>query len=307
MTASTGPVVIGVNGSPTDESALRLGVSESRRLGVGVSLAHVVPDYVAISPMMPVTPRDFAEIGGQVLRGALKELREIHPDLEADSQLLRGPRAKRLAEAAEGASLLVVGRDDRPLLERLVLGNTATGVAATATCPVLSVPAGWQPEPARGVVLVGVKSPTHATELLGDAFAVAAARGARLVVLHSWRLPSGYDDIIEARVDLDDWTRRATDEMDLLTEEWRRTYPDVEVETRIVHGRPVTALVEASADADVLVIVRRSRGIPAAVHLGGTARALLRTAECPVRVVPPRVVVDAVPGLVLEQAGSLSR
>lgn len=286
MSDSAHFVIVGVNGSAQDESAMRVGIAEARRLGVGVRLVHVVPDYVAISPVVPLTHTDLAGLGAEIMTIAEKTLREVDPDIELETQLLHGPRAKRLAEAAVGAPTLVVGRDDRSMLDRMLRGNTATGVAATAGCPVLSVPGGWRPTPPRGTVVVGVKSAAHAPELLGDAFALAASSGAKLVVLHAWKVPDGYDDILESRGTVEEWGHRGTTELDALLAGCRRTWPDVWVETRIVHARPAVALLEASHEADELVVVRRAHGVPAAAHLGRTARALLRSADCPVRVVP---------------------
>jgi nucleotide-binding universal stress UspA family protein len=166
------------------------------------------------------------------------------------------------------------------------------------------VPAGWTTD-AHGVVMVGVKSPQHAGGMLADAFAAARRRRARLVVLHAWKLPSVYDDIIEVRVDTEDWQRQATAELDALLRDWRAAYPDVQVETRVVHDHAGHALTEASSTADLLLIVRRGHGAPASTHLGSTARAVLRSAHCPVRVVPP-VDVTPIPSLVLEEHGVLT-
>ena len=85
---------------------------------------------------------------------------------------------------------------------------------------------------------------------------------------------------------------------------WRAVYPDVDATIRVVHDRPGHALVEASAAADLLVLVRRAHGVPSATHLGGTARGVLRHAECPVMVVPPTKAPE-LPSLVLESDGQL--
>ncbi|GAA4744029.1 universal stress protein [Nocardioides endophyticus] len=307
MTLRSGPVVVGVNGSALDEGALRAGVAEAHRLGVGITLVHVVPDYVSVSPLLPITPTDLDGLGSEVVARAAKLLREIDPEIAVNQKLEHGSRTKRLAEAAAQARALVVGRDDRSLAVRLLRGNAATGVAAVAVCPVLAVPAGWQPVPRRGQIVVGMKSRAHSPELLEDAFALASALGDKLVLLHAWRLPTGYDDIIESRVAVDQWSERIVLAFDALVKDFRTAYPDVDVEIRAVHDRPVSALVEASRDADALVIVRRSHGVPAAVLLGGTARAVLRSAYCPVRVVPAALRLDALPGLVLEEAGALAK
>ncbi len=308
MTTQPRPVVIGVDGTDANAGALRYGVEEARRTGALVKLIHVVPDYVPISPMMPLTPSELTETGTAVLMHAEAQVRELAPDLVVEGWLHHGTRPVQLANAADDAQVVVVGRDNRPLLERLLRGDTAAGVAARASVPMVLVPADWTPGPGpgRGVVLVGVKSPSHSTALLGDAMALAADRGAKLVVVHAWKLPSGYDDIIESRVAADDWRRQSIEEMEALLKDWRVSFPGVEVEVRVVHDHPSFALVEGSAEADVVVLVRRAHGVPAATHLGGTARAVLRSAHCPVRVVPPDAV-GPVPGLVLEQAGAIRK
>ncbi|MDO9497527.1 MAG: universal stress protein [Nocardioides sp.] len=309
MNTTPQPVVIGVDGSPGTAGAVRTGLDEARRLDTPVLLVHVVPDYVPLTPMLPLAGPDLTETGAAILRGVVAEVAAQAPDLHVDSELRHGPRAMQLVTAAHGAVALYVGRDDRPLLERVLLGNTAAGAASRATCPVVVVPPGWAPQgggvAARGVVVVAVKSPAHSTELLADAFAAAATHGARLVVLHSWKLPSGYDDIVAAGVATDELTQRSTAELETLLHEWRTTFPAVQVEIRIVHDQPAQALVRASHEADLLVLVRHAHGFPAGT-LGGTGRAVLRDADCPVRVVPPGPV-SAVAGLVLEEAGDISK
>lgn len=307
MNAHTGPVVIGVDGSSGNAGAVLVGVEEARRLGVPALLVHVIPDYVAIAPMMPIAPTDLTDLGAGLLRQAEEAARAAAPDVEIETQLRHGTRTVQLAAAARGAALLVVGQDDRPLIERLLRGNTATGVAARATCPVVAVPGDWRPATPRGVVVAAVKSPSHSAELLADAFAQASARKARLVVLHSWRLSSEYDDVVASRLDADEWIKRSETELETLLVDWRRSYPGVEVEVRVEHDYPVHGLCRASQEADLLILVRRARGVPAAIYLGGTARGVLRSAGCPVRVVPPATGVDTVPGLVLEQEGTINK
>lgn len=298
-------VVVGVDGSADNLGALRYAADEARSLGAMVRLVHVVPDYVPISPMLPETPADLDRVGEAILAGAAERLAAFAPDVPTERCLRHGTRPVQLAEAGEDAAQIVVGRDDRPLLERLLRGDTATGVAARSVVPVTEVPADWQPDVRRRIV-VGVKAPAHAAELLADAFALAQGRGAGLLVLHAWKLPSEYDDIIEARAGLEEWRREGLAELEALVRDWRTAYPDVPVELQVVHDHAGHALVEASRDADLVMIVRRRRGVPAATHLGGTARALLRTAHCPVRVVAP-VDVAPIPSLVVERSGQLAR
>jgi nucleotide-binding universal stress UspA family protein len=58
---------------------------------------------------------------------------------------------------------------------------------------------------------------------------------------------------------------------------WRGKYPDVDVLEDVDLFTPAEALVQASGNAGLVVVGRRS---------GGTALALLQNARCPVAVVP---------------------
>ena len=121
-------------------------------------------------------------------------------------------------------------------------------------------------------------------------------------MVHAWRLPSAYDDIIGDRVAYEEWDGRARVELEECLAEWRSAYPDVDVEVRAVHDQAAHALVAASYDVDEVVLVRRARGI----HLGATARAVMAHSDCPVRIVPADHVLR-MPDLSLEDSGALSR
>lgn len=296
-------VVVGADGSAASVNALRYARAEAARHGEGVDVIHVVPDYSPIAGMYPVPPDELTAAGRAALRATVDQVDADPSGAAVRTHLRRGAVVTTLADAGHGARSIVVGSDRRPPAMRLLTGNVSTGVAARATVPVVSVPDTWRADESTGVVLVGVKRTDKAVPLLAEAFTLAQERGCRLRVLHAWRLPSGYDDIIADRTAFDDWEQRAHRELARLVAPWRDRHPEVEVEFRIVHDQAAHALVEASAEADELVIVRRAHGFPAAAHLGSTARTVLLYAHCPVRVIP---AVDAplLPDLALEEAGA---
>jgi nucleotide-binding universal stress UspA family protein len=300
----TDNVVVGVDGSAASVNAVRYAVREAARTGSGLRVLHVLPEYAPNT--YPIPAEEVLATGREVLRSVLAEVGEIDPGVEVKRVLRRAARVPGLVSYARGARLLVVGADRRTTVARLLTGNTSTGVAASSAAPVVAVPETWVPDDRKGVVLVGVKNPAHATEVLGEAFALAGQRGDRLLVVHAWKLASGYDDIVVDRVAHEAWDDRARSELRNLVADWTPAYPEVEVELRVVHDQAAHALVEASGEADEVVLVRRAHGIPAATHLGSTARAVLRESACPVRVVPPGHGV-AVPELVLEDAGAIRK
>jgi nucleotide-binding universal stress UspA family protein len=307
VTSASHPIIVGVDGSRGSTRAIEYAVQTAASQGRAVCLVHVIPDYVPLTPMMPLTPNDLRQTGEEILRAAEATARELDPGVVLTSELLSGPRVAGLVHLAEGDSLIVVGHEHRSVIDRILTGATATGVAAQATCSVVSVPDGWEPGVRHDCVVVGFKAPQHSNELLAQAFAAADARKARLVILHAWKLPPAYDDILESGVAVQQWHDHAVGVIEPLLTEWRATYPDVDVEVRIEHDQPAQALVRAAAEADLLVMVRRTHGFPAFIHLGAVARAVLREATCPVEVVPPETVAVELPDLVLEESGTLQK
>lgn len=295
-------VVVGVDGSPASAQALSYACAESRRTGGHVRVVHVLPEYEAIGSPFIVPDAELRQAGLAVVDSTLRQAGVSADDVEI--VLRRGPRVPTLNAIARHAAVLVVGADRHSVAVRLLTGNVTTAVAATCAAPVVVVPETWKAgADVSGPVLVGVKNATHARELIGEGFAVAADRGTRLGLLHAWHLPSGYDDVIADRVNAAEWEGRARAEIETLVADWRGAFPSVPVDVEVRHDQPAHALAEATNESSELVLVRRAHGIPAALHLGSTARAVLRAAHCPVRIVPPGHVVE-VPDLVLEEAGS---
>jgi len=209
--------------------------------------------------------------------------------------VLSGSRARRLVQSANDARLIVLGHRDRSVLGRVFTSSTCTAVASRANCPVVCVPTTWMPGNPRGGVVVGVEGPTHAQDALAVAFASAAARKSTLTVLHAWKLQSPYDDIVSSRVALDEWRKQATDMLEQVLREWREAYPEVEVELDLRHQYTAPALVGATEGADLIVLGRRGHGAPLGLHLGSTARPLIRESRCPVEIAPPHPAQDALP------------
>ncbi|PUA79330.1 universal stress protein [Nocardioides currus] len=282
----TSDVVVGVDGTPASVNAMRYALRAATLSGGRVEVYHVVPDVVPMTGVYPLPPDDFMAAGRSTLETTVAQAGPATA-VEVDTHLCRGPVVKTLTTAGRDAHAIVVGSDRRTAPMRLLTGNVSTGVAARAAVPVVSVPETWRADGSTRTVVVGIKRPDHSDALVGEALAVAQASGSRLVVLHAWRFPAAYDDVIVSdRATLDEWAARAEREVDDLVDPWRRSHPDVDVEVRVVHDFAAHALVEASREADELVLVRRAHGFPAAAHLGASARTVLLHAHCPVRIVP---------------------
>ncbi len=146
-TRSTGPVVVGIDGSEPGFTALRDAVHEAEWRGVALHVVHVLdvtPAVLHLEGDQTVNTRELAEsdqaavwkLAQPILEDSAAEVVRVERD---------GNPGKTLIAYCEeaGASVLVVGPRGRGMMERWLLGSTAERAVKTATCDVLvSKPAG---------------------------------------------------------------------------------------------------------------------------------------------------------------------
>jgi nucleotide-binding universal stress UspA family protein len=284
------PVVVAVDGQPGSAGALRYAVDEAVRAGESLHLVHVRPGGPAQDLVPTVTWGEREAAGRAVLDHAYASARRLAPGLDITTELAVGPRAAEILSAARGGRLLLVGRT--PHRVESPFGGTPAGLAARAAGPVVVVPATWQAAPTSGLVVVGMKTRTHARELLSHAFAVADSRDAALVVVTAWELYDPAMDREEAGEHASEWEAEGRQVLRGIVGEWSDRCPSVPVDLRIVHGRAASVLEHASAEADLLLLAKHQHLVPPYGRLGRTAHALLRTSRCPVEVVPAGVVAE---------------
>lgn len=138
------------------------------------------------------------------------------------------------------------------------------------------------------VIVVGVDGSQGAAAALRWAAAEARLRGARLRAVHTWNMPtmayagSGFvspasfeGDLAQAaETGLSQWLGAAKAELD-----------GIEVERRVVEGHAPTALTDAAADAELLVVGSRGLGGFAELLLGSVSHQVAQHAHCPVVIV----------------------
>lgn len=299
---NTRPVVVGVDGQPGSAGALRYAVAEARRRHAPLRVVHVVPVFLSLGPAIPLS--DLHRIGQEVLDAAGRTVRALEADLDVTSVIAHGDRRGGLVKAADGAQLVVLGRETRRGLDRVLTGTVTAGVATHAPCDVVVVPSFWVDRPGDRRVVVGIKSEHDSHELLAEAFAEASARDAVLVMVTAWQLVDPYFDRVEARTNAREWEAEGRRVVAEISAGWQTVYPDVSVETRIVHGPAARVLLDASEGSDLLVISRRRLPLSPFGRMGAVGHDLLRLSDVPVHVVPytadPAVDTDE---LVLEHAG----
>ncbi len=203
-----------------------------------------------------------------------------------------GPAIRDYA-AQHGIDLIVMGRHGQRGLRRLFLGSVAEEVIREAPCPVLTVRRSAETFPLGPTesVLVPLDLSAAGQGALPLAKTLAAGYGARLLLLHVLEdidLPSIYgDDIANPIYDLFPEIKERT------REEMRRVLastegPEVAAEVHFAEGEAAEAIVAfAEAHAvDLIVLTRTGRHGLTRFLIGSTADGVVRTASCPVLVVP---------------------
>jgi nucleotide-binding universal stress UspA family protein len=301
-----GYAVVAVDGSEEGYAAVSFAAKEALRLGVTLRLAHVVPRYVSVGPLLTVaTEEGLGAFASETMASAARIALETAPGLETSTHVLVGGRVSEVVRLAEHARFVVVGRRASGALDRAWSGGTLDGIVSRARCPVFVVPGVPAAQGRAPRVVAGFKSAPHSAELLEAGFRVADELSADLEVLHAWKLSSGYDDMIARRVSEAAFNRDQKSVVRDLLGPWQEAYPQVPVRIRVVHEYPVRALVEASREADRLVLVKPLHG-SVVHHLGRTARGALRFAHCSVEVVPAKARDElTMPPVPIEAEGEL--
>ena len=138
-------------------------------------------------------------------------------------------------------------------------------------------------EPSRGKIVVGVDGSASSQQALRWAARQARLTGEELHAVSCWDYPTGvgWSPVLEEL----DWAgsaRKALD--DAVTASLHPDDAD-RVQRSVVRGYPARALLDAAAEADLLVVGSRGRGGMVGMLLGSVSQHVVTNAHCPVVVV----------------------
>lgn len=273
-----GRVVVGFDGSPAAEAAVRWSADEARLRGDELVVC------VVVEPTMPyLFEHSNSDIEG-LAAGYPVTVRRPH-----------GHAAHELVAASADAELLIVGSRGRNPLLGLLLGSVSRACLAHAACPVVVVRPQADTRPRHGVVAVGVDTSAESLRALHLAAKEARHRGAALEVVHA----VNWENVGMG-------LSRPTDEQLI---RWGHTFVTellqenhVEGEPAVVTGQAQDALVDSSGHADLLVLGSRGRRALAGALLGSTSDHCASHASCPVMICHPRGRLDADEAMTLDSA-----
>ena len=143
VTGPVGPagrIVVGVDGSPSSELAVRFAFTRAQQTGRGLTAAHMWHAPAGRVDLRWSVGREQAEKEAQaLLADRLVPWRERYPEVDVVEKTARGNAAAVLIGESAGAELLVVGSHGRGGFGGLLLGSVSHAVLHHARCPVAVV------------------------------------------------------------------------------------------------------------------------------------------------------------------------
>jgi len=141
----------------------------------------------------------------------------------------------------------------------------------------------------RSKIVVGMDGSEPSMDALEWAAHEAELTDASLDVVTAWTFPEEPTPfgIVPPVLPDADPLAEARRQLDELIADTRDRHPQLDVRADVVRGRASSVLLEASQDADLLVVGSRGRGAFVGMLLGSVSEHCVRHAACPVVVVRP--------------------
>ena len=137
---SDGPIVVGIDGSPTSEAALAFAYEAANLRGVPLLAVHTWTDYQIGSTMTAVLEGEAIDADEhRLLAERLAGWSEKYPDVPVQRLVTRHRPAATLIEQSTHAQLVVVGSRGRGGFAGLLLGSVSHALLHHSGCPVAVV------------------------------------------------------------------------------------------------------------------------------------------------------------------------
>ncbi len=288
MDATRNTFVVGVDASPESNEALdwarRLAAPEDR---IVVVHAWEVPLVTGYDMVVTIDPSEIEQLSMQ----GLSELVGRVDDDRLEPVTHQGHAGRGLVAKADEfeAAAIVIGHRGHSRVA-MMLGSTANYVLHHTTRPVVIVRGDHGEVPKRVVVGVddhdidepGVEN--ESSRAVRWAYSLPGVEEVRVV--HAWFLPAlavGMFATVAAELDTMDDAAQAV--VDRVLESAGPPPENVKVVGEAVRGTPGFALIEASRDADLVVVGSRGRGGFKGLLLGSTSAEVASHSHSPVAVI----------------------
>lgn len=274
MTPSSDPparaVVAGIDGRAATLRAAIWAAREAARRGL---------------PLTLVAATDPEHTGSAVAADLLQARRivDLTVGVEVTEEIVAGPVGPALVSASRGAELLVLGARAPDGHVDETVGATTSRLMTRASCPVVVIPAAWDPERRHEGEVIVAADPADphgaARGPVGFAADVAVRWGAPLLAAVVLPPEPGHREVARGRRMLDAILGGVAASGDASR-----------VDQIVTHGEPAARLLGLiGPPSGLLVLGACGVSPPPGSELGPTCRQVVRWTRCPVAVIPPRV------------------
>lgn len=278
-------LVVGVDGSPAADRALRWAAADARLWDARLTVVHCYPVTAAGGPWIHDEEVAATRTIDDITARAWQELAGVR----SKSQLLWAPSgswAYKLADAAVGSDLLVVGSRGLATFMQLLVGSVSHHVSTHAATSVVVVRGDDHTEAPLGDVIVGVDGSERSVHALRWGAQEAAQRGTELHAVHAYEWLRGTGGDQAADVAASESAARSTARNLLASTVRRAALPSgLVVRQTVAPGAPADVLTSVVRADQVLVCGPRGRSTLGQIVLGSVTRRCLQRAAAPVAVV----------------------
>jgi nucleotide-binding universal stress UspA family protein len=281
------PIRVGVDFSAHSTLALEHAVAAARRLGAPIELIHAneaFRDQLA-GERRPEELVAFADELEADAHNRLELLRSRCEEagVEVTARIIRAAAVDALC-ADEPCRLVAVGATGRSGLDRFLIGSTTTKVIRACRAPILVTRPG---RTAYQRVLVATDFAEPAARALETALALSEP-GARVDLLHAWRLPTIFTGYLPAK-EHEELIGRLAEEVLATAETQARALMDRSGDHRLelitAQGDAASEIVDRSAGYDLVAVGSRGRSTLRRLFAGSVAERTVAHAACSVLVV----------------------
>jgi nucleotide-binding universal stress UspA family protein len=285
-------IVVGVDGSPSSDSAVRWAAREAAMRNVPLSIVHIIerPPWGMLAlgggAVPPLTETsEWRKTEGEEVISAARKLAEDcvknARDLQVHVEVYFSATGPALFDLSTHAQMIVVGCRGHGRVERLLLGSVSAGLIHHAHCPVAVIhdEMSITSKPSKLPVVVGIDGSPASELATAIAFDEASWRGVELIAVHAW------SDAHVSDIPSIEWSAQQAVGEEALSERlagWRERYPDVAVRRKIVLDAPAHHLLDEAESAQLIVVGSHGRGGFSGMVLGSVSTAVAQAARVPV-------------------------
>lgn len=291
--ASARKVIVGVDGSDSSAGTLRWAKYIADVLGVKLEVIAAWPSVFEGRSRLNRASDDWdPQAEAEALVNAWVDEALGGDAASVGRRAVSGAPARVLVEASADAEVVVVGSHGSGGFVGLMIGSVSSSVARHADCPVLITRDAPSELPPTRPIVVGVDESASSLAALRWAKALAGntpvhAVGVWASLFDNTQVVPNIDPQLEGILE-----REAAEELEEAVAEVFGDSP--QVTSTLTSGGAAKVLVDASADASLLVIGNRGLGGFRGLLLGSVSSTCVRHAESPVLVVRGEHLPDVI-------------